>query len=191
MASSTRRERTEARAPRQKAPSMLPVIATIGVVVLAALVVTVMTQKAKEKENAASSAASGGSASVESNPFAHIDTSPERLMRKGSGSSLPATTHDAPPGLADAQVFQDARVIAAEGKALVEAALAAEKAGDVETWRAKAIEGRDKLEHVIEMTADWEIDLIQKWGSSEAQLKQISAEIDTWRKLLNKVRKVR
>ncbi|MEZ6017140.1 MAG: hypothetical protein R3F49_18630 [Planctomycetota bacterium] len=166
-------------------------IATIGVVVVAALGVAVMTQKAKSGTNDAATVTAPGP-TPGSNPFADINTDPEALMRKssGGGSKRPPTTNNAPPGLADSPIFAEARTIAKEATELVNAALAAEKAGDVETWRTKAIAGRDKLDHVLEMTADWEIGLIEQWGSNEAQLIQISREIDVWRKLLTKVRKV-
>jgi hypothetical protein len=175
------------RRPSKPAPNLLPVFATIGVVVLAALSVALMTKKGKDEAQAASGTTAGAAGGT--NPFADIDTDPEQFMRKGDGTGRPATTHDAPPGLADAPVFQDARKIVAEAKVLVDAALAAEKAGDNAVWSEKANAAREKLEQAMEMTAVWQFDLEGQWGSNDAQLRDIQAEIETWGKLLKKVRK--
>lgn len=180
------------RAPRRApsaAPNLLPVFATLAVVVIAALVVALMANKDKEEAQAAgdTSAATAGSGT---NPFADINTDPDQFKRTGSGSGTTASTNNAPPGLADAQVFQDARKLAAEATLLVEEALAAQKAGDNETWRTKSIAARDKFDQVMVDTSDWEIELITTYGSNDAQVKRIGAEIDVWRKKMNSVRKV-
>ncbi len=188
MATSPRRSNTGGRAPKA-APNMVPVFATLAIVVVAAVAVAVMNQP-KDSEASGQGAATGAPAPAASDIFGDIDTSPERFMRKTGGSGQPATTNNAPPGLADAPIFAEARKLAAEATLLVNEALAAEKAGDVETWRTKGIAGREKFEHIMEMTADWEIGLIGQWGSNDAQLKKISVEIDVWRKLMTKVRKV-
>jgi len=176
------------RAP-SAAPNLLPVFATLAVVVIAALVVAMMTKESK-KEAPAAGDASAAPAGTGANPFADIDTNPDQFKRKGGGSDRPATTDKAPPGLADAQVFADARKLAAEATELVDEALVAETAGDTETWRTKSIAARDKFDEVMVMTSDWEIDLITTYGSNDAQVKNIGAEIDVWRKKMNKVRKV-
>lgn len=177
------------RRPQKSGPSFLPIATLLGLVVLAALVVALMTKKDKETTQAASTD-SAAAASAGESPFGDIDTDPSRFMRKGGGSGQPATTNTAPPGLADEQVFADARKLAAEATKLIEEAGAAEKAGDTETWRTKSIAAREKLDEVMVMTADWEIGLITTYGSNDAQVKRISAEIDAWRKQMNKVRKV-
>lgn len=181
---------TTGRAPRratQAAPNLLPVFATLAVVVVAALAVALMTKKKKEEVPAGGNtpAAVGGA-----NPFADINTDPEQFKRAGSGTARSTTTNNAPPGLADAQVFADARKLAAEASLLVDEAAVAEKAGDTETWRTKSIAAREKFDEVMVMTSDWEIDLIATYGSNDAQVMQIGAEIDVWRKKMNKVRKV-
>lgn len=180
-------ERAPRRAP-SAAPNLLPVFATLAVVVLAALGVTLMTKKSKEVAQAAGDApptASGTAAS----PFADIDTNPEQFKRKGGGSDRPATTDNAPPGLAEAPIFLEARTIVAEAKVLVDAALAAQKAGDDATWSEKANAAREKLEQALEITAVWHDDVGRKWGSKDAQVERIDAEVATWNKLLTKVRK--
>jgi len=191
MATPTRRSRSNEPAPRSSrnaTPNMVPVFATVGLVVVAALGVAIATKKSEK--DAGPSAPADSSAATASNIFGDIDTSKERFMRTpGGGSSREKETHDAPPGMADEPVFQEARKIAAEAKTLVEGALAAEKAGDVPTWGAKAKEAREKLDRALEMTADWHIDLGLKWGSRDAQLLRIDAEIATWRKMLSQVRK--
>lgn len=187
MAPQNRRAAAGGRA--KSAPNMVPVFATLGVVLVAAATVALMNQP-KDAEASGGAEKSTTPVATGADIFGDIDTSPERFMRKESGSGKPATTHNAPPGLADHPTFQEARKLAAEATVLVNEAVAAEKAGDVETWRTKGIAGREKFEHIMEMTADWEIELITTWGSNEAQLKEISAEIDRWRKLMTKVRKV-
>jgi hypothetical protein len=194
MATQSRRAQTQPseRAPRRApraAPNLLPVFATLGVVIVAALVVTLITKEDKAATQAAGDAAKA-TAGTGTNPFADIDTDPDQFKRASSGSSRPATTNDAPPGLADAQVFADARKLAAEAMQLVEEALAAEKAGDTETWRTKSIAARDKFDQVLWDTSDWETGLITTYGSNDAQVKKIGAEIDVWRKKMNSVRKV-
>jgi hypothetical protein len=182
-------ERAPRRAPKA-APNLLPVFATLGVVVLVALVVTLMANKAKDEDVAQAAGDTSATATgTGANPFSDINTDPEQFMRKSGDASRPATTHNAPPGLADAPVFQEARKIVAEAKVLVEAAVAAEKAADNAAWSEKANAAREKLEQAMEMTAVWQFDLESQWGSNDAQLRQIQAEIETWGKLLKKVRK--
>ena len=167
---------------------MVPVFATVALVVVAALGVAIATKKS-ESTDAPAAPADTGSADA-ANIFGDIDTSKDRFLRTpGSGSKREKETNAAPPGMADEPVFQQARQIAAEAKTLVDAALAAEKSGDVATWGAKAKEAREKLDRALEMTADWHIDLGLKWGSRDAQLLRIDAEIATWRTMLSKVRK--
>jgi len=184
----TQRDPNARRRPGGNAPNMLPVFVGLFVVVVAALGVAVMSQSAKDK------AAGQGAPAVETggatNVFDDIDTSPEQFMRKGSGAKK-TTTHDAPPGLAEAAVMVEARGLAQEGAALVSAALAAEKSGDQDAWRTNAASAREKYERALEITADWHSDLIVKWGSSDAQLQKIEAEVGVWQKQLGRVRKAK
>jgi hypothetical protein len=179
------------RRPTKAAPNMLPVFATMGVVVLLALGVTLMTKKQKDEAHAAANAPAE-TAGAGASPFSDINTDPAQFMRPKGGKSAsgrPATTNNAPPGLADATVFLEARAIVAEARVLADAALAAEKAGDATVYSEKANAAREKLEQSFEMTAVWYDDLLQKYGSNDAQIRKIDAEVETWQKLLAKVRK--
>lgn len=168
---------------------MLPIAATLGVVVVAALIVAVLNQKANNLPVEAATTPASSAAAAES-VFGDIDTSPERFMRKSSGQGRPATTNNAPAGLADAPIFVEARALAKDGTDLVKAALAAEKVGDTETWRTNAIAGREKLERALEITAVWQDELSTTWGSNDVQVQQIGDEVGVWVKQLGKVRKV-
>ena len=175
---------------RQKAaaPSLLPVFATIGVVVVAAMAVAVMSSP---KEEPADTTPTDEPTAEETNAafnnaFGDVDTSPSARSRSGRV----AMQNRAPAGIAEAAAFQQGRALAAEAKELYAAALAAQKAGDETTYREKAIAARDKYDEAMFVTADWEIDLLDKYGSDDRQVAKIGKEIDTWRKQMNKIRKV-
>ena len=173
---------------QNSAPNMIPVFVTIGVVVVAALGVAVMTQPPPEGERDPAATAEPSEEAVSNSgqaAFGDIDTSREAISRGGSKLS-----NKAPAGLADHPAFTEGRDLAAKAKVLLDAALAARKAGDEDTYRTKGSAALVNYEEAMRVTSDWEINLIDEYGSKDRQVDKIGKEIDRWRKLMNKVRKV-
>ena len=88
-------------------------------------------------------------------------------------------------------MFQEARALAEQARELFREATTAQKAGDLDTYREKAVQVRDKLDRAMTITADWEVELITTYGSDDRQVVALGKEMDGWRKILNKVRKVK
>lgn len=165
---------------------MVPVFAGLGVVLVAALAVTLMIKKPSEAAEPEQKPAAG--AGTVQDVFSDVDKTIEMPVRKGSKSA--GLTNNAPPGLADHATFAEGRKLAAEATTLYDEAVAAQKAGDAATYAAKATEAREKFDRALEVTADWQIDLISKYSSKDVQVDAISKEIDRWQDKLKKVRKV-
>jgi hypothetical protein len=165
---------------------MVPVFAGLGVVIVAALAVTMMIKKPSEASETTQQPAAGSS--TVQDVFSDIDKTVPTPMRKGGKGR--ATTNNAPPGLAENAAFAEGRKLAAEATTLYDEAVAANKAGDRDTYAAKASLAREKYERALEVTADWQINLIAEWTSTDVQVEAISKEIEGWHEKLNKVRKV-
>ncbi len=168
--------------PAPKGPSLVPVFVAITVVVVAALSVAVMQNMAKESE--APDPAASNTAAPTGNPFSDVDNDPKSL-----GGTRKTYVDTAPAGLMETPVFKAAKTLADDGKALVKEAEAARAAGDEDTFQTKGRKAKDKLELAFEKTADWIMDLQDRYPN-DRQLNRIEKERMSWDSALRKVRKV-
>lgn len=164
---------------------MTPVFLAIAVLVGGALVVAVMQNKKDKAEAAAAiqETEQRRNGTQTSNPFADRDNSPKRR----GGKRATATT--APPGLAQTEVWTNAKKMADQGIALVKEATAARKTGDEDTFRAKGAEGRDLLDEALMQTGDWILDLLAE-HPDDGQVDKLSRERGKWQDAYKKVRKI-
>ncbi len=168
--------------PAPKGPSLVPVFVAITVVVVAALAVAVMQNM--DKESKAPDPAASDTGAPTSNPFGDIDNDPKSL-----GGTRTTYVDTAPAGLMETPVYRAAKALADDGKALVKEAEAARAAGDEDTFQAKGRKAKDKLELAFEKTADWIMDLQDRYPN-DRQLNRIEKERMSWDRALRKVRKV-
>lgn len=165
---------------------MAPVFLAIGALVIGALVVAVMQNKKKSEEAAAAAQTVQKKASDEptANPFGDRDNDP-----KARDGSKFGTKDTAPPGLAETDIWLNAKKLGDEGLMLVKEAIAARNKGDEETYRTKGREGHDKLDEAVMQTGDWLIELMSE-HPDDRQVERLGRERGRWQDHMKKVRKI-
>lgn len=161
---------------------MGPVIAIVGLLaVVGGALILMNGAKKKEKQNEAApvqqDAPSGPS------PFADVDL-------KLPGGDRAKMVDASPPGLMESAEFKEAAAFGQEGLDLMKAAFAADKAGDIDTYREKGLAAKAKLILAMEASTDWWMDLNEKYPN-DRQIKLIARQREKWSRALSKVRKIK
>lgn len=174
---------------RQPAPSgigMGPVIAILGIVVLVGGVMALLNAKAAEGQNQSGQTQPAAPSDDEwVNPFGDLDDSKVELPSAGRKMQ-----DISPPGLMDTELFVRAKTLAEDGQALAKQAFAARDSGDKERFRELGLQARDKLFEATALTADWWIELNEKYPN-DRQIERISRVRSRWDRSFNQLRVIR
>ena len=110
-------------------------------------------------------------------PGARTEYKPKKLYEK------------APAGLASNATWVQAKQVAAEAKTTLDEAKAAKAAGDHAGWSDKGVRAKELYDQAITMTAEWEEELMEKYGDSDRQVAEIKRERDGWFNMLRTLHK--
>lgn len=86
----------------------------------------------------------------------------------------------APAGIASEPLWVQARALAAEGLPLFEAAVAASARGDLPATREKGGAARAKYDKALELTAEWEENVLGKFDEHDERVVAIQQERTDW-----------
>jgi hypothetical protein len=111
-------------------------------------------------------------------PFA--DLPPEKPPVRGGSGSRSTFVAEAPEGLASDANWQKAVKLAAEGEALFEEATEAKALGNTALLNEKGKAAREKLDDAFTMTAEWEEELLEKYGDANAEVRRIVRTRSGW-----------
>lgn len=171
------------RHPQPQGIGLGPVFAILGIVVLAGAVMAFLGAK-KAEENQSNAASQSQPEKEWEDPFADVQNKVK----------LPTETRKlkdlSPPGLMETDIFKKAEALAKEGQELADEAFAAQKSGDIERFREVGVQARTKLLEATRQTADWWIDLNEKYPN-DRQVEKISRVRDKWDRSLKPLRAIK
>lgn len=170
------------RHPQPQGIGLGPVFAILGIVVLAGAVMAFLGAK-KAEENQSGTKAQEPEKEWQ-DPFAGVDI---KVKLPADGRRLKDIS---PPGLMETAIFKKAEILAQEGQTLADQALAAQKEGDIERFRTLGLQAREKLLDATRQTADWWLDLNDKYPD-DRQVEQISRKRDRWDRSLKPLRAIK
>lgn len=165
-------ERRRATSSSGANPALIPGLIAL-VLIGGAVAVAVMTRKPKVVVE---------DTTPKLTPFG--DMPPEALpppRAKRPGSDLPP----APESVTSEPLWLSAKVTAAEGLALYEAAMTAKAKGDAALATSKGIAAREKLDEAVTATVDWEEMLLSKYNPYDRNVAKIKDTRTDW---FNKLR---
>ena len=119
------------------------------------------------------------------NPFADLDDS--RVQVPSAGRKMKDIS---PPGLMETELFVRAKQLAEDGQELAKEAFAARDSGDKERFRELGLQAREKLFEATALTADWWIELNEKYPD-DRQIEKISRVRSRWDRSFNQLRVIR
>jgi hypothetical protein len=117
-------------------------------------------------------------ASTKPKPFADLPR--EEPPKRGGAGSKTTFVAEAPEGLASDATWQKAVKIGAEGEALFEETTEAKATSNVALMNEKGRAARDKLDEAFTMTAEWEEELLAKYGDANAEVRRIMRTRSGW-----------
>jgi hypothetical protein len=169
-----RNERTnDRRAPAPKASLGMYIPILLGAVIVCGVGLAMMTDGPKKAEQPAASTAPAR------DPFA--DLPPEKPPERGaSGGSKYTFIAKAPEGLEENANWKKALVLAKEGEEIFQLAAQAHAASDRTTLNDKGKQARDKFVSAVEITAEWEEELLAKYGDGNASVRAIIKQRSKW-----------
>lgn len=182
--------RRQSRSQRQQKPDLTAVYAFMGLAIAAILTAAFAAQQRKAKE--AGQAKPAPQAQPEDNPFADLDASqPTVPVRRSSTKSKKTLVDLAPPSVLSEAVWMKARSQADIAMKLIGEAELAKKKDQYSLFEQKAVAGREILDKQLENTADWESDLMDKYGDNDRIVDQVARTRSRWFKQVGKYRKVK
>lgn len=119
------------------------------------------------------------------NPFADLDDS--RVQVPSVGRKMKDIS---PPGLMETELFVRAKQLAEDGQELAKEAFAARDSGDKERFREIGLQARDKLFEATALTADWWIELNERYPD-DRQIEKISRVRSRWDRSFNQLRVIK
>lgn len=169
-----RNERTnDRRAPAPKANLGMYIPILLGAVIVCGVGLAMMTDGPKKAEQPTAKSEPAR------DPFA--DLPPEKPPERGaSGGSKYTFIAKAPDDLHENANWKKAIVLAQEGEALFQLAAQAHAAEDRATLNDKGKQSRDKFVSAVELTADWEEELLAKYGDGNASVREIIKQRSQW-----------
>ena len=132
--------------------------------------------KAREAERAARESQTPSNATV--NPFADVDfgAPPER----GKGTARMRTVDRSPSNLANYSPWQEAQGLARQARVLFDEGKLAKAADDYSTWNDKGRQAKALYDEALEMTAEWETEIIGLYSENDVRVADIKKLRDTW-----------
>ena len=121
----------------------------------------------------------------EASPFS--DIAPEEAPTGGGRT----TTNLAPMEIMEAPIWIEAQKKANEAYALSAEAEKAKKDGDNETYLSKAVASRTLFDTAIIESAEWEMEIQNRYGDNDVLVKKIVRERSRWFDMLGKYRGIR
>lgn len=119
------------------------------------------------------------------NPFADLDDS--QVQVPSAGRKMKDIS---PPGLMETELFVRAKQLAEDGQELAKEAFAARDSGDMERFREIGLQARDKLFEATALTADWWIELNERYPD-DRQIEKISRVRSRWDRSFNQLRVIK
>ncbi len=167
---------------KQQAPNMLPMFALL---LLAVVGIGFAGWVQGKKADAAITEQENKPVKTDPSKDMESEAPPER----GAATTKLRTTERAPEGLEQVGLWQSALKVAARGHDLALEAETAKKAEDFDTFNAKGREAWEKFNKALEDTAEWEIEIEERFGETDRQVRKIKRERSKWFKQLGKYRK--
>ncbi len=151
---------------------MVPIFALLvliaGAIVLARMVAKNEKPEEKPKEKIDASAVYG-------------DLPEEEPPVPGArGSGRKRSTNRAPSGLADNTKWLEALRIADEAAVIFASAAKSKANGDHSAWNEKGNEAKELYDRAIILTAAWEDELMEKYGDTDRQVREIMSIRTKW-----------
>ena len=172
--------------PRSSGISLAPVFAILGLVLLVGGVIMLSNLEGSKGAAPASTAQPAGPEKKDwVNPFADLDDS--RVQVPSAGRKMKDIS---PPGLMETELFVRAKQLAEDGQELAKEAFAARDSGDKERFRELGLQAREKLFEATALTADWWIELNEKYPD-DRQIEKISRVRSRWDRSFNQLRVIR
>ena len=160
-------------------PILILVVLMVGAVVVARM--AAQGQKTTEEEEPAEVTAES--------IFGDLPREEPPTRKPGSGSKPKKLYEKAPAGLASNSTWIAAKAVAADAKATLEEAKTAKAAGDHAAWADKGVRAKELYDEAITMTAEWEEELMEKYGDNDRQVSEIKRERDGWFNMLRTLHK--
>jgi len=130
---------------------------------------------------AASMLGSDAGSSVEESGYTPFSSVPDEAPPDISGRKGMKWVRNAPPGLADTSAaFATARLLAAQGEQHLDAARAADAAGDSAEARSLRKQAKEAYDTAFTDTAGWEMELVKAWSDKDIQVRDIQRERTRW-----------
>lgn len=174
----------ERRRPRKSSGPPLGPILILVVLMVGAVVIARMAAQDKGTEE------DTGPAEVSADAvFGDLPREEPPTPKVGSGSKSKKLYEKAPPGLASNTTWLAAKKVAVEAKTVLEAGKIAKAAGDHAGWADKGGRAKNLYDEAITMTAEWEEELMSKYGDNDRQVAAIKRERDGWFNMLRTLHK--
>lgn len=160
------------RRQRKKAgPPVGPILLLVGLMIGAVVVARMIASRPKAEETVKTERPASdifGDLEIEAPPTYTPGKTPKRMVDK------------APAGLADSALWIEAKGIAKQAAAVLTEAKAAKAVQDYAGWDDKGVKAKNLFDEAIIMTADWESELMEKYGDNDRQVAAIMNERSKW-----------
>ncbi len=172
------------RRPRKSSGPPVGPILILVVLMVGAVVVARMAAQSETKEEEARPAEVNAEA-----VFGDLPREEPPTPKTGSSFKPKKLYEKAPPGLASNTTWVAAKKVAAEAKTVLDAGKIAKAASDHAGWAEKGGRAKDLYDEAITMTAEWEEELMAKYGDNDRQVAEIKRERDGWFNMLRTLHK--
>ncbi|MFT7670732.1 MAG: hypothetical protein ACI8X5_003443 [Planctomycetota bacterium] len=160
--------------PKKSGPPFLPIMGLfllmVGAVYVARLAAQKKTEVEPPKEVQASEIFSG----------LPIEQPKMRKLGSGSTSDEGGNYEPAPEGLADSLEWKRAQGIAEEAFSVLDLAIKAKSTDNHSEWNEKGKRAKELFDEAITITASWEDELLESYGSKDRQVIAIQKERTKW-----------
>ncbi len=170
------------RPSRNQGPNLVPLLGVVAIVAVAGIGFAIYANNNKRPRHDAQDA---GKAASEVDPFAGVpeESGPYPMSPGGKRAGL---VDHSPADLLDDPIWVAAATEANEWYVKHKQAQDAFKAKDNKTYLELGPKVLHAFEKLIEETAEWEVELIDKYGENDRRVSQIKAERDKWFAILRK-----